>query len=434
MVRQLIFICLYCLALPLQAAQLRVELDKQQVEIGKYLNARIVYVGQQSVGLAMLGQWQTAFVIDRRDHDSDNLPDGQIQTVEHLRLYPRAVGETVLESIALGGTKAKPMRVRVKPAVRNGIDGTPKWQQLPDKVWQGQTFEISVKVGLLHHSNHIAVESAEFPGFTVAPLKSLETTQQGIRYKLLRWQLTAQTPGLHTLDAPAIEQRGHGRWRYYLPLQNMEVLPLPAYLPASVPVGKPQIKTAVVNGHYWEVRYALAPPVSEHPYGLYTGLAAIASQPVSAIKLLTATEGSGPAFRVPLPDWSWGRFSQPSLTLPYFDTQAGQLQETLVVMPALWRLPLAAKIILGLLALVGFVAGYFLVRPLIKHWQLRRQIRQIMATHLAPCAKRKALLALSGAQTLRELSDNWPFVQAADLCALDKACFGATPSAHSTHK
>ena len=135
--RVLVLTGLLLASVPAAAAVLAIVVDELQVEMGKYLDVRIVYDGEVGVGRADLRQWADDFFVDRRDTASESLVSGEIRTTERVRLYPRDVGDWVLERIALGGAVAGPLRVEVTPTVRDGIDGTPRWLPAPQQVWQG---------------------------------------------------------------------------------------------------------------------------------------------------------------------------------------------------------------------------------------------------------------------------------------------------------
>ena len=275
----LLLIALLVMTSVANAASLRIEAADTEVEMGKYLTLQIVYEGESAVGSADLRQWIDDFHIDVRDTTTENLLSGAIRTTQQLRLYPRAVGDTVLERIALGGAVAGPLRVTVAPTVRNGIDGTPRRIPLPDQVWQGQTFEIGVDAALMHPSNQIALDDAVLPGFDPQPLPRQTDSRNGVDVVRLRWRVTALQPGRHRLELPPIEQRGRGRWRFFLRAPEVRIVPLPSYLPPSVPVGKVTLESALLDDgarHFWEVIVRNRGRLPDASYGLRAALAGAA--------------------------------------------------------------------------------------------------------------------------------------------------------------
>jgi hypothetical protein len=414
------------------AASLRIERADAEVEMGKYLNLQIVYEGESAMGSADLRQWGDDFHIDVRDTTAENLLSGAIRTTQQVRLYPRAVGEAVLERIALGGAVAGPLRVTVAPTVRNGIGGTPRWIPLPDQVWQGQTFEIGVDMALMHPSNQIALDDAVLPGFDPQPLPRQTDSLDGIEVVRLRWRGTALQPGRHRLELPPIEQRGRGRWRFFLRAPEVRIVPLPSYLPPSVPVGKVTLESALLDDGarlFWEVIVRNRGRLPDASYGLRAALAGAAGiDPerieVSAVETDPATGIALQRYRAPLPDWSFGWGEGPAVSLRYFDTGAGQLAEIQTRLPPAWRLPTYAAftlVVIGVILLAAFAAWLVrTTRRILAQRRFRQQLAQAPDAH----ALRRLLITSTGSPTLADWAATqrdpaWTEV----VGSINKACF-----------
>lgn len=416
------------------AASLRIEGADAEVEIGKYLSLQIVYEGESAVGSADLQQWTDDFHIDVRGSGTENLLSGAIRTTQDLRLYPRVLGEAVLERIALGGAVAGPWRVNVVPAVRNGIDATPRWLPVPDRVWQGQTIEIGVEAALLHPSNQIALDDPVLPGFDSQPLPRQSELRDGVEVVGLRWRVTALQPGRHRLELPPIEQRGRGRWRFFLRAPEIRVLPLPSYLPPSVPVGKVTLESTLGRSdgpRHWEVVVRNQGRLPDASYGLRAALASAAGIDPERVEVADvepdpATGGTLQRYRVPLPKWSLGWGEGPPVRLRYFDTDAGALTDVLTRLPPAWRLPAYAVLVLsavGVLLLAAF--AIWLVRA--THRGLARQ-RLLQQLDQAPDAHalRRLLITSAGHRTLSDWAAAQPDPAATEAAAsINKACFSA---------
>lgn len=434
MVTRVLF-CLSILWLPVagHAASLQVALDDNQVEMGKFILARVVYEGETVPGLADLQQWQDDFVIDRRDREVENLVSGKIRTIETLRLYPRSTGEKTLGVIALGGTFNNPVNVTVKPALRDGIDGTPRWLTWPERVWQGQTIELAVELALFNTSNHITVEADPFPGFAVVDVSRATENRDGISWMRLEWQLLALHKGIKSLELPAIEQRGHGRWRFYLPRIEIEVRPLPGYLPSTVPVGQLTIQTDAdksARKPIWQVLVQSKGQLPEEVYGVRTQLSAAAGQSVETVEVRVDEQGSraGKVFeqryRVPVPDWSWGLFSTPEISVRYFDSEEGRLKLISERLPGVWQVPESVRYLIwtvsGLVLL--FVLG--VATLLVKRFISWRRYRQLLAQAEDAHQLRRVLLEPRAFRTLDAWAKQGRNVRAAQLAdQLNQLCF-----------
>lgn len=395
MVRQLLSaLTLYVLMWPLAAAEFRLELSGTEVEMGKQLSAELIYQGQANVGEANLEQWQEYFFIDRGDIEIDNLITGQIQTKEMLRLYPRQTGEQVLEAVALGGAILKPVRIKVTPSVRHGIDGTPRWQALPEKIWQGQTINACLELTLFNDRNYVKIGEASFPEFLVEKLSKDKRLQNGLNQVSQCWQLTAKASGIHRLSAPSIEQRGRGRWKYYLTQPSIQVLPLPSYLPPSVPVGLTTLNTDVItdnDNRYWRVTVSNNGIFETEAYGIRSALAKVAnveSDDITVKKDFISTQQQRQyrqIYKVALPTFAWGMGQGPVISLRYFDTRDNQLKIMTGHLPAVWQLPPWLQAVLwglGGLMLYGILVYlYRLLKQLANNQKFKVKIRQAGDAH-----------------------------------------------------
>ena len=345
---RVMYISLILLLLPatLTGAKLSIEVDDDRVEIGKYLNARIVYEGESIPGRANLNKWVDDFHIEHGFIESQNQPNNQIQTIEKLRLYPRQQGEYTLHSIALGGAIAKPVKIQVMDSIRNGINATPKWSDLPATIWQGESITTCINIKMFDSGNTFKVDDADLPGFSIIIYPSKIQTVEGIKHFQQCWKITALNNGIYKISMPAIHQRGRGRWKYYLPHQTLEVLPLPAYIPPAVPIGKPVIKTKLSLENqtpYWQVIATIENNINSEIHGLRAALASIANRSVDDVSFESIPLDNGlkqqQVFKVALPNWLRGYGKGPELTVRYFDVEKGILSQEKNNLPAAWRVP-----------------------------------------------------------------------------------------------
>ena len=432
--RVLALLGLLLVSVPAAAAVLAIVVDDLQVEMGKYLDVRIVYDGESTAGSADLRQWADDFFIDRRDTASESLVSGEVRTTQHVRLYPRDVGDKVLERIALGGAVAGPLRVDVIPTVRDGIDGTPRWLPVPQQVWQGQSFEVGVELAMLHPSNHIAVEEAEFTGFDVQALAREHIAGASGGQVRLRWRLTAREKGSHRIVLPAIEQRGRGRWRFYLGPRLVRVLPLPSYLPPSVPVGEVSLHAEtieVADAPYWQVSVVNRGQLPESVFGMRSALASAAGSSVEAVSVsqveVDAAEGrSLQRYRVAMPTWLVGWGDGPQVGLRYFDTTQGRLISLQAALPRLWRMPLPFVYALITIGGVMLVAVTVVLHRAIRRWLSVRRFRQSLHCAGDAHALRQLLLGSGGHVSLSAWAAAQPDGDAAGLAQrLNVACFSS---------
>lgn len=412
-VRGIIALWLLILSALASAAQLRVTPERFETELGKALTAKIIYLGDIQPDEVNLERWQNDFYIDRRGTETEQLEDGQTRVIETLRLFPRRAGELTLYSLALGGAISEPVGIRVIPAVRNGIDGTPTWQPLPDTVWQGETLTSCVQMALFDQRNNMKIERPEFSGFNSATIESNPTNVSNEGVVEQCWRLTAVRSGYLQLELPPVIQRGRGQWSFFLPKQHIEVLPLPSYLPPGVPIGQPRVAVRA-DWQYWYVGLQLNDPDAPEVYGLRAGLASASGidSGVDSDRVEVQMDaqmrslGIEQQFRAPLPDWLLGVGDPILIQLRYFDTQVGMLKRFELHLPRQWRAPVWFKAIMALLLAllllvvalrVGLKVGYILQR-----WRARVRFKNAVRQAKTPEQLRQTLLhQAAGAQTLQ---------------------------------
>ena len=430
MVRTLLFYLLFFL-LPLPAvsaghaaahvtnsALLNVLPDKPQVEMGKFLSVRIVYIGDSLPENSYLGKWFEDFFIDRRETESENLANGLIQYTEYLRLYPRSTGNKVLGSIALGGAFARPVSIKVMPAIRAGIDAAPHWQSLPESIWQGETIKVSIVQNLLHPSNQIVAEKVLFPGFYVQGPEKEIVLHNNIKKVQLNWLITANNHGIFQLDAPAIVQRGRGRWRFYLPRAVLKVKPLPGYIPATIPVGKLSIQTGILykdNKPFWWVELHNEGQLPEEVYGIRSQLSELLNLPVESVKQLSVEQfkaqensdyptGFMHRYQIAVPEWTWGFSAGAEIVVPYFNVHKGQIRTVAKKIPAVWHISKSWRTVF----LIAFVFILLVILKLIvkglKNIMAWRRYRSLLSQTSQAHKLRKMLLTQGDFLTLEAWS------------------------------
>ena len=367
-----------------EESHLKIIVDKSQVEMGKYLSARIVYTGKHIPDSSHLEKWYDDFFVDRRNKESETLANSLIQTTEFLRLYPRATGNKVLHSIALGGAIAYPVKIKVIPVIRNQIDGTPHWQPLPETIWQGETIKLSISQNLLDLSNQIVIEDGLFTGFVTQLLDQKEVKNDNVEQKnqkniQLSWLITANSPGTFQLEAPAIVQRGRGRWKFYLPRVHLKVKPLPSYIPPTIPVGKLSIQTGFFYAQkqaFWFVDLHNEGLLADEIYGMRTQLSELTGQPIETVTFSAlhtqqnASLESVHRYQVAVPQWSWAFNEGPEIIVPYFDVLEGQIKRVSKKLPGVWNIPYTA--IYVLLLVIGVIVMLVIL-------QLFRGLKTILA-------------------------------------------------------
>lgn len=418
---------------PLQAATLDLQLDKSQVEMGKFIIATITYHGSSPPAAIDLSQWQDDFYLDRNDPEIVVNENNQLQQQTHARLYPRHSGDITLDAIAAGGAIAYPRHVQVRPAIRNGIDATPKLLALKTEYWADEAIDIQIDVALHDQRNNVVASDfePEFFDSLRLPDQPIDSTQQpAIR---LHWQLLSARKGDYWLELPSIVQRGRGRFRFYLPKLKLHIKPLPAYLAPTVPVGQPKVTVAIKTIENQEILQLSIQNRGRLPDGLQgfsDFLQAMGIDESTVISTDIAQQGIITRIKqIPLPTWLWPR--QIDYRLNYFDSAAGQLKTLQQPLPWLWHAPRGFYWLMILLATLLMFLGMNRLDRWAARWRKRYRLRQQLLRAKNPAQLRKSLIDSADVKTLQQWvqQSSRQLTQAHALAIrLDRACFSNQPT------
>ena len=245
--------------------ELRLELKRTTLEQGKPLFATLVYQGTEQAA-------QQAFVLD------DWMPLSALVTGDvsgeegerrlSLRLYPRRSGELILPALAHGGAILKPVALRVTEPRRKDLSGGIRLlesEQGEREVRVGQQFILRVEADRLHPSERFNTIDREWEGFRVTELPQQEVQRDDQSRQILSWSVVALQKGQQSFELPAIERRGRGRWRFYLPRIPLRVRPVPAYLPPGTPVGELALHSEITQQDglpHWRIEAVTDAPLN----------------------------------------------------------------------------------------------------------------------------------------------------------------------------
>jgi len=359
------------------ASSLEVNLNKTEIEQGKFILIDIVFIGDLVPQDPNLKKWEVDFHIDYRDLDVINLKDGLVKTTTTLRLFPRTKGKKILGSIVIEDAISVPQAINVLPLEREGIDGSLKLSVITKEVWQGELFDIVVDVPYLHPSNRIVVGEFDNKKIDVVSIKEKQISMDGISFKRIHWKLRSNSQGLLSLELPVIKQRGRGRWLYYLPHLEINVLPIPAYLPATVPIGFLSIESFVDENKgklNWVISVLNEGQKTENVYGMVTALADLTS--ISPEEIIQVDN----IYTVSVPVWSWGWGNSNQLHIRYFDTKLGKLVLLSHHLPAVWSVPKLAQLMMFVLSLLAFLwISAFLTYYIRFIYRKKQYIRTVLA-------------------------------------------------------
>lgn len=425
MVKLLILSFLLMLNL-VHAANLELELSKNQLEMGKHLTATFSYEGDTKPEQIDLGLWQDDFYIEQGDAELSYTTSGAIISTTKARLYPRHSGNITLDAIALGGSFVKPQHIKVSPSIRNKRDATPSVDVLKSHYWADEPITIRINAPLHDALNQVIAKEWLVNGFIITQLPSIKTATN----VQLKWIIYTPFKGQYALELPAIVQRGKGRFRFHLPKLHFTVKPLPAYLPSSVASGSIKISSEIIHKKQHKVLQLRLKKIGHLPEEIEGFQAFINALSENELALNIQQENSvkqGVSRRkinINLPNWLWN--PDLKLTLSTFNTQTGRLQKTQHPLPKVNTIPPPAQHALIAIGILSLLIALSLLNKIAKKWHQHQQLKKQL--NHAKNAQELRLILLSN-QPLKTLS-HWAYkthtadaIKIRDL--LNQACYQA---------
>jgi hypothetical protein len=423
------------------AAELALALRSTAVEWGQPLRGHVTFTGDRDPGSIDLAALDEAFHVERGFAEVSRTESGLTRRREAVSLYPRRIGAQPVPAIAHGGARSLPVPIEVLPPRPEGasVEVTPRF---PDQsVKAGQQLVIRVDVATTDPRVRVETEPLHLPSADTFLLPATETTDGPRIRRALGWAVVLRSTGAHSIDLPPLRYQLFGRdlRRFYFPALRVEVEPIPAYVPITVPVGQAAVASTLAGERANRHWHLVVETDGQLPAGvpeLQAELATLAGFDASRIAATQRTEARAEGvrtvveLRAPLPALLVGIGADLPVTLRYFDPVAGRLQVHTHRLAREWRLPLwlATGLAAAGLGLLGIGARW--AHRAHARWRARRAYRHQIARAGDPQSLRRLLLAEAGHRTL----DDWAAAAngsspARALAAdLDAACFRSQPS------
>jgi len=413
------------------AAELSLQPDQDTSEYGRPLYATLrTTVPQPRLDSVNLVPLDTDFIVQR----IASMEQDGINQRWRLRLYPRRSGDLAIPSLQLGPLRSAPVPVRITPAVDPG-SGRPvnvEFHVGQTAVWLKQPLRVSVQ--LTTDNRYAALEHEDPPrdGIDVQPVPLTESDKPSADGTTLRslhtgWTLVSHTTGHRSIQLPAVVYRHDGviTHRFFPPTIDLDVRPLPTYLPVTTPVGDISVETRLEGPVYVKNNISFITLRLRGDGNVDQHVAKILGQLNSSNDIrmyppqpeAAAGEPGATIYRVPFTPLASGLLQLPTLRLQYFDPETGTLRTRNVTLGAalalsLWLLWSAAILALVVLVIALRYALRRLNRLLHRHRGYRDALRQLRAAS-TPQDLRAAFTAIAHAEnwsanlTLAQWSQHW---------------------------
>jgi hypothetical protein len=422
-------------------AELVLALRSATVEWGQPLRGHVTFTGDQDPGSIDLGALYEAFQVERGFAEVSRTESGLTRRREAVSLYPRRIGAQSVPALTHGGARSLPVPIEVLPPRPENavVELSARVPGGPLKA--GQQLVVRRDVATTDPRVRLETEPLRVPAAQTHPLPAMQTADGPQIRHSLGWAVFLRSPGEHAIDLPPLRYQLFGRdlRRFYFPALRVEVEPMPAYVPVTVPVGRVSVASALAGERADRHWHLVVETDGQLPAGvpeLQAELATLAGVDASRIAAAQRIEARADSvrtiveLRAPLPAILIGVGADLPVELRYFDPVAGRLQVHTHRLPREWRLPpwlVAASAAVGL-GLVGWSSWW--ARGAHARWRARRAYRQQIAQAGDPRSLRRLLLAGGGHHTLAEwaAASTRPESARQLATALDAACFGSQPS------
>jgi len=319
----------------------------------------------------------TEYVInDTRD---DRWPDKKIQILK-LKLYPRRSGSIQIPSLSANNIVSKKQTIQIT----KGKTGEPTLYFSTQSPYNRQQVIVLVSVLSSEANSRLTIKERQtMNGVDSTPLHFKRFKNNNGTYRLqIGWGISALKSGELKLNFPPVEYSvsGVSRKQFYLPIRKIKVKPLPAYLPATIPVGKITVHSNLLPKYflktdsfsYWDIKIS---GQLNNAYSLPPILRQIKSSkqiqflPSNTVRSANATEDnmvSTAHYSIPFKALKSGFLTLPDIKIQYFDPESGKIItfihqiQSVFVLSVFWRSLII--IVCGLLLIFIFIKGR-------GHWQ-----------------------------------------------------------------
>lgn len=398
--RLLFIVGVWLYAQLVSAAALQITVESTTVELGKPIWLTVTSdQTTQSLDTLDLSPWQNDFVLPRQKNVIFD-EDGKSQRLS-LKMYPRRKGILKLPALWFLNEQTGAINITVNDAVdpktKSPIDF--RYRISTTSPWQKQ--QVSIVCMVTTRDEHVVFESSDsnLSGAELIPMR-IESApvyhelQLHTRYTL-GWVLIPSRSGQQQLQLPPIQYLRDGivTHQFYLPPLMLDVQPLPAWLPATIPVGTvnvtgyslPQtfLSTSVLSQSRLQLRLDAVAPESVPAYQQQLRSDSTLQFYAAQQQLVTTIDSNGIAhlltYDIPLIAKRLGIYRLPNLRLQYFEPESGTLKTVQIPGPSVVILNVWIKLFL---LLIMSVSAVWLLRLLqrwgVRYWQRYQTYRQAL--------------------------------------------------------
>lgn len=424
MVRLLITLLL--IHLPLTAfsrpnLSLLLEQDKQQ--LGYSFNAKIIasdfIENLSSIDLTPL-QKDFGVIVNEYSGSIKDAKDISQQQLS-IELYPRHTGLIRVPRLLFSSATSKPTDVEVLQA--NGAAGPINivYKVSTSQPWQRQQVLLTVDVTTPDKFSRLEITN---PQNTNSEFRRIPTSKQVLSnatHLKTGWSIFPLQSGAQTISPPAVlyHLQGVVERRFYLPVIQLDVKPLPDYIPPLMPIGRVLIDSKVnadsplntgdtynwtIRLHSSELLTHFLPPVLRQ----IVSNDKINFRPAMSkrIENITSTGSNGEVIHtIPFRPISTGSMNLPTIRVQYFDPVTGRVAVINHASEQVWSLAIYWQALIGIVFLLTIIS---LVKHLWRYWSRLHRKNKHMNDAILSIGEASDCKNLRSALHLISKAEGWP--------------------------
>lgn len=408
------------------AANFTAEVSAQQIELGKPLTLTLRCTTLSTVlDTLSLSALQESFAIKPLAGPAINKQTRQQSW--QLRLYAYNTGRITIPSFMFAGATSNPMIINVTPAfdaktqapivISTAISTVTPWYK--QQVLVTHTFTTAAPIVVFDTPEITLANAKAIPLLVNREL--ISTQPSALTRHTVGWAVFPVQHGTQSIELPPVAyvRDGVRSHLFYQKPLLLQVKPLPAYLPATLPVGKLQLSLRSYPGRFIfsqqlvesQVQLAadgmlaadlpvLTPQmrssdaITVHPLAQHT------QQTATALGINTVAD-----YRVPFSLRSQGLQQLPELRVQYFDPDTGKIHTDEITWPRFMVInPWLAAVIGLVVTLLLLRSADYLLKILRRQWFCLQGYRQAMlqlASATTPQAIKQVLISIA-------MAEHWP--------------------------
>ncbi len=413
--------------------ELKVNISRSKKQAGQYFRTTLAYCGPLQIENIKLDNWRENFAIFHEDEYSDTDSKGRTIQVLKLRLYPRTSTIHQLPALKAGNAISNPVNIQISPAVVKNSAIELNWSISSLNPWQREAVVIQVELKSSDTAAHAILDSS---GKEESLIRAFKTERQVLKNGIISfnagWIYYPAKSGFQSVELPAIRYQlsGSDLRRFYLPLQKLNVKPLPTYIPPDLPIGKLNISSYIENNDtaMWKITVQTPALI---PYGLSDlnrQLSIFSDNDIADIKVehkkLSDYNNYGDLniIHAALPEWVTPFGKNFNLNIRYFNPETGKLEKAHHRLPWQWNMPRWAWGIIFILAVLFILVLSIKTYPWVLCRIRKLRLHQQVKTADSPEQLRKLIIEYGQYITLYQWAENNPEKEAF-AARLNEICF-----------